>query len=108
MLDGEDLVAPHILPAEVANGLRRAEQTGEMPSGIGALAMADAMAMDIEYMAYGACSERIWELRHNVTPYDAWYVTIAEILDVELATLDHRLMRAAGPRCRFVTPDQHP
>jgi predicted nucleic acid-binding protein len=69
-----------------------------------ALAMADLVAMGIEYMPCAACSERIWELRHNVAPSDAWHVTIAELLDARLATLDPRLMRATGPRCRFVTP----
>lgn len=105
LLEGRDLVAPHILPAEVANYLRRAEQRGELPSGIAALAQADLANLQIEYIPYLPCSDRIWELRHTVTPYDAWYVAIAEVLDAELATVDQRLVRASGPRCRFVSPD---
>ena len=42
---------------------------------------------------------RIWELRHNLTPYDAAYVALAEALDAPLVTLDARLANAPGPRC---------
>jgi len=52
----------------------------------------------------GSFDERVWQLRANVTPYDAWYVALAEALDVPLATLDLRLATAPGPRCRFLTP----
>jgi predicted nucleic acid-binding protein len=100
-----EIVAPHILPAEVANYLRGAERRGEIPAGIAALAHADLAVMEIEFLPYEPFADRIWELRHTVTPYDAWYVAIAEALDAELATLDQRLARAEGPRCRFVTPE---
>lgn len=100
-----EIVAPHILPAEVANYLRGAERRGEIPAGIAALAHADLAVMEIEFLPYEPFADRIWELRHAVTPYDAWYVAIAEALDAELATLDQRLARAEGPRCRFVTPE---
>ncbi len=53
---------------------------------------------------YGLLAERAWELRHNVTAYDAWYVALAEGLEAGLATLDVRLSLASGPRCAFVTP----
>lgn len=53
------------------------------------------------YEPFGA---RVWELRYNVTAYDAWYVAVAEVLGVPVATLDRRLMGAAGPRCAFVIP----
>jgi predicted nucleic acid-binding protein len=48
-------------------------------------------------------AERIWELRHAITSYDAWYVAIAEALRLPLATLDKRLARARGPKCEFLT-----
>jgi predicted nucleic acid-binding protein len=47
---------------------------------------------------------RAWELRSKVTSYDAWYVAVAEELDLSLATLDRRLAAASGPRCRFLLP----
>jgi predicted nucleic acid-binding protein len=45
-------------------------------------------------------------LRFNVSSYDAWYIALAEQLDAPLATLDHRLSAADGPRCRFLLPPQ--
>lgn len=47
---------------------------------------------------------RIWQLRYNLTAYDAWYVAIAESLELSLATLDLRLARASGPICDFELP----
>jgi predicted nucleic acid-binding protein len=49
-------------------------------------------------------AERVWELRKNVSAYDAWYVALAELLRAPLATLDLRLTRESGPTCSFVTP----
>ncbi len=43
-------------------------------------------------------------LRHNLTSYDAWYVALAEALDLPLGTLDARLIRAGGGSCRFLIP----
>lgn len=47
----------------------------------------------------------MWEIRSSVRTYDAWYVAVAEALDLPLATLDTRLTSAPGPRCEFITPD---
>jgi predicted nucleic acid-binding protein len=43
--------------------------------------------------------DRIWELRHNVSAYDAAYIALAEQLDCHLVTADRRLAGAPGPRC---------
>lgn len=47
-------------------------------------------------------ARRVWELRDDLTAYDAAYVALAELLDAPLVTLDSRMARAAGPRCRIV------
>ncbi len=60
--------------------------------------------MSIGLRSYGQFAERVWQLRHSVSIYDAWYVALAEALDAPLATLDLRLTRANGPRCEFLTP----
>ena len=49
-------------------------------------------------------AERVWELRANLSSYDAWYVAIAELADMPLATLDQKLTRAPGPGCEFLLP----
>ena len=54
--------------------------------------------------SYVPVASRAWELRDDLTLYDAWYVALAELLDVQVVTLDARLTRAPGPTCRFVLP----
>jgi predicted nucleic acid-binding protein len=68
----------------------------------------DCMRLDIEVYAFSPVAERVWELRHSLTSYDAWYVAVAEALDAPLATLDTRLTRAAGPTCEFHLPATGP
>ena len=81
-------------------GVASAELTADAAS----LAHADLLALRIELFPYAPFASRVWELRDNVTCYDAWYVALAETLDAPLATLDVRLSRATGPRCRFQLP----
>jgi len=98
------LAAPHLMPVEAANVLRRAGQTGAVSDGVTSLAHADLLDLTVELFPYEPVAERIWELRHNLAPHDAWYVAVAESLSVPLATLDRRLARAPGPRCEFTVP----
>ena len=104
LLDGDALAAPHLMPVEVANILRRAVASAELTADAASLAHADLLALRIELFPYATFASRVWELRDNVTCYDAWYVALAETLDAPLATLDVRLSRATGPRCRFQLP----
>jgi len=104
LLATDDLAAPHLLPVEVANVLRRATMAGEISADTGALAHADLLSLRVELFAYEPFATRVWELRDNVTAYDGWYVALAESLSAKLATLDLRLTKAAGPRCAFATP----
>jgi len=61
--------------------------------------------LHLEYFPpYAPLGPRVWELRENLTAYDAWYVALAEELGLPLATLDGRLSRAPGPRCEFTIP----
>jgi predicted nucleic acid-binding protein len=104
LLGGDTLAAPHLMPVEVANILRRAVRSGELTGDAASMAHADLLALRIDLFPYAPLASRIWELRANVTCYDAWYVALAETLDAPLATLDVRLSRATGPRCRFQLP----
>lgn len=104
VLLSDHLAAPHLLPVEVANILRRSAQGGEVSPDSASLAHSDLQDLRIDLFPYAAVASRAWELRENLTLYDAWYVALAEVLGVELATLDRRLTRAPGPRCRFVVP----
>lgn len=96
------VAAPHLLPVEVANILRRAARRGDISADTASLGHADLQGLPIELFPYSLVAERTWELRENLTLYDAWYVALAELLGAGLATLDERLARAPGPTCRFV------
>lgn len=98
------LVAPHLVFAEAVNVLRRLEASGRLSRLEAGAAARDLLQLDMELVSYPPFADRIWELRHNVTAYDAWYVAVAEALDIPLATLDRRLAAAEGPRCPFSTP----
>lgn len=104
VLASDRLAAPHLMPAEVANVLRRAALVGEISDDAASLAHADLLALRVELFPYEPFADRVWDLRTSVTAYDAWYVAVAEALEAKLATLDAKLSRATGPRCRFVVP----
>lgn len=105
VLLGDALAAPHLMPVETANVLRRMARAGDISDDVASLAHGDLSALRAEWFGYAPFAARAWELRANVTAYDAWYVALAEALDVTLATLDARLANATGPRCEFVLPD---
>lgn len=106
VLAGEDhLAAPHLLPVEVANMLRGAAAREAISEDVAALAHADLLDLSVELFPYAPFAERVWELRGNLTAYDAWYVALAEWLGVGLGTLDRRLAGAPGPRCPFLVPE---
>lgn len=106
LLEADDLAAPHLMPAEAANILRRASKLGEISADSASLAHAELVALPVEYFPYEPCATRVWELRQNATCYDAWYIALAESLGAAMATLDRRLSKAAGTRCEFLTPPQ--
>jgi predicted nucleic acid-binding protein len=104
LLASNPLAAPHLMPVEAANILRRAARTGEVSIDVAALAHADLVNLPVELFPYRPFATRVWELTSNVTTYDAWYVALAESLTSPLATLDVRLSRAFGAHCDFALP----
>ena len=100
----EGLAAPHLMPVEVANILRRAVLAGDLSADVAALAHDDLIALQVELFPYEPHAQRVWQLRDNLTAYDGWYVALAEVLGVPLVTLDRRMSRAPGPRCEFRMP----
>ena len=96
-------MAPHLMPVEVASILRRALLAGQISADAASLAHADLVDMRVDLLPYEPFARRVWELRDNVTAYDAWYVALAEALGAPLATLDQRLVRAVGPKCKFLS-----
>jgi predicted nucleic acid-binding protein len=106
VIEAGSIFAPELIRVEVTNIIRRLERAKEMTEQEADAAYADFMELDLYLHPFEPFADRIWELRHNVTSYDAWYVALAESLDLPLATLDIRLAVAKGPSCRFVTPPE--
>ncbi len=77
---------------------------GEISTDAAALAHADLLALRVDLFPYEPFALGVWDLRENLTAYDAWYVALAEALGAKLATLDSALCRGSGPRCGFLTP----
>jgi predicted nucleic acid-binding protein len=100
------LHAPELARAEATNILRRLERANQISSAQANAAQDDLMQLSLETFGFDPFADRIWELRHTVTSYDAWYVALAEALQLPLATLDSKLSKAAGPKCTFVTPTE--
>jgi predicted nucleic acid-binding protein len=101
---GEALAAPHLLPFEVVNVLRRLARGRLVSVDAATLALDDLTDLAVEYWPYELVADRVWELRNVLTAYDASYVAVAEALGARLVTLDRRLARARGVRCRVVVP----
>jgi predicted nucleic acid-binding protein len=99
-----DLVAPHLLPVEIGASLRGLVLGQQIRSEQAREALENAVDWEIELYPFDGLQGRVWELRDNLTPYDAWYVALAEHHDAPLATLDRRLAAATGPRCEFLLP----
>ena len=98
------LTAPSLVDFETADIIRRHELAGLISPDQAAQAHADLLDLAIEHWPYELLATRAWELRLNLSIYDAGYVALAELLDVELVTLDRRVARAPGPRCTIATP----
>ncbi len=104
VIAGGSLAAPALLYVESANVLRRLERGNHISTLEANSAHRELLRLDIEQFPYEPFAWRVWELRHNVSSYDAWYVGIAEALGGKLATLDRRLCQASGPTCEFLIP----
>ena len=98
-LRGELLAAPELIDVEVVSVLRGRLRDGALDPRRAALALADLIDLPIQRARHVTLVSRCWELRNNVTPYDAAYVALAEALDCTLLTSDSRLAAAPGPRC---------
>ncbi len=103
-LGGADLLAPSLVEFEAANVIRRHELAGLVTADQAAQAHADLLDLTIERWPYELLAGRAWQLRHNLSVYDAAYVALAERADATLVTLDKRIAGAPDVRCDIVTP----
>jgi len=96
----QTLHAPHLLDIEVAQVIRRYAAKGEIDDERGRAALTDLSAFHLHRYPHDFLLPRVWELRNNLTAYDAVYVALAEALSATLVTRDQRLAAAAGHRAR--------
>ena len=104
VLSDADLAAPTLLAFEAANTIRRLELAGQVSSDQAAQAHADLRDLAIELWPYEILAARAWELRRNLSIYDASYVALAELTAATLVTLDARIGGAPDLRCAVATP----
>ncbi len=94
----ESVHVPHLLDVEVLNVLRRQTLRGILAEERGATALQDLENISITRYPHAPLLRRIWDLRENVTAYEAAYIALAEALDAPLVTRDARLAQAPGKR----------
>lgn len=98
-LSGHDLAAPDILDLEVASALRGLWLARRLDDRALERAVVRLGRLHVDRHASAALVPRALQLRANLTPYDAGYVALAEVLDCVLITADRRLAKAPGIRC---------
>ena len=104
LIEENQMSAPELVMAETINSLRRLEGSGQITRREADSAFRDLSDFKISLHPFEPFADRVWDLRFNLTSYDAWYVALAESLDCALATLDARISRATGPTCEIVFP----
>lgn len=98
-LRGERLVLPELADLEIVSVLRRQIRAGAIDTRRAGLALEDLAALPAWRAPHRPLLARCWELRDNLTVYDAAYVALAEAMQATLLTGDRRLSGASGPRC---------
>lgn len=104
ILSNGSLHATELVMVETTNILRRLELAKQISTPEANAAHEELMQLNVALLPFEPFADRVWELRHAVTSYDAWYVAVAEALKLPLATLDARLARAGGVSCKFLLP----
>jgi predicted nucleic acid-binding protein len=97
----QTLHVPHLVDAEIAQVIRRYAAKGDINGDRGRAALADLADLPMRRYPRDFLLPRIWDLRNNLTAYDAAYVALAEALDAPLLTRDRRLAAAAGLRAQI-------
>lgn len=99
MLRGRLPCVPHLADAEVAHALRGLARADKLSPDAAAALLRRWQAWTLGRYPITGLLPRVWELRHNLTAYDASFVALAEALDVPVLTGDWRLATAPGVRC---------
>jgi predicted nucleic acid-binding protein len=96
---GERLAAPHAVDLECASAMRGLVRGGKLPADEARRALDLLGIIKLKRYDHLPLLPRIWQLRHNMWPYDAAYVALAESLRTDLITIDAKLARAPDLLC---------
>lgn len=88
----ERRAAPQVIDLEAAQALRRLSGSGRITEHASALAFDDLLTFPLERLPHQFLMPRVWELRHNLTAYDAVYLALAESMDATLVTRDRAFL----------------
>jgi predicted nucleic acid-binding protein len=99
MLRDDAVVCPHLADSEVVHALRSQVLRGDLEADAAGHAIDVWRRLGLARVAVHGVLGRVWELRANLSAYDATYVALAEALGAPLVTADGRLGRAPGLRC---------
>lgn len=95
----DSVAVPHLVDSEVAHSLRAHVHRGTLDASAGQQVIERWARLGIQRFSIAGLLERVWQLRENLTAYDATYVALAEALQCSLVTADARLARAPGLTC---------
>lgn len=104
LVAGSELHAPHLLPFEMSNVLRRQRLAGRITPGQAEEFESALSRLPLELWPHETVAARVRELGDVLTAYDASYVAVAELLGATLVTMDQRLAGAPGVRCEIRSP----
>jgi len=99
-----DVHVPHLIDVEITNALRNLVRRGELHERRARGALEDLADLDVARYSHVEFLERIWQLRTNMTAYDATFVALAEALGAALLTTDDKLAHAPGIRAAIIAP----
>ena len=102
MADDGDLVAPHLLDAEVTSVIHQHLREGRIDETAATQAIEELAVWPLQWFGHSPLLGRVWQLRDNLRTWDALYVALAEVLDAPLLTANTRLANASGPRCSLL------
>ena len=100
-LRGHSCAAPELIDLETTSVIRRQLRSGRLDGRRAEIALADLVAVPLHRAPHRPLLARCWELRENLTVYDAAYVALAELLSAVLVSADARLVNAPGLRCEL-------
>ncbi|TNC28563.1 type II toxin-antitoxin system VapC family toxin [Amycolatopsis alkalitolerans] len=93
-------VAPEHLRVEATSAIRGLLLAKKLSGERADTAVSTLNQLTVGYAGWGEIADRVWELRHNLTPYDAAYIALAEIRGCRLVTTDRKLLDCSARSCQ--------